>query len=104
MGFTASELVEQLSRFDLKRLCECLLNKREFDGINGRTWDAVRHYEWEMLVSQLLRSNDYSGHISHSDIKNNQEIQTDEDQDFWCNCGPRYKAFRACQTCGKPHR
>ena len=38
-----------------KLLCLYLLKKREFDGLNGRTWNATEHLEWENRVECFLR-------------------------------------------------
>lgn len=39
---------------DVRALCHLLLLKRSVDGINGRTWDAGRHLEYETLIAETL--------------------------------------------------
>lgn len=37
----------------LKELLQAYRNKRSVDGYNGRTWDALKHYDMEELIDSL---------------------------------------------------
>ena len=80
MEFSAEELVQDLDRESLEKLCFYLLMKRESDGINGRKWDATEHLLWEDRTSYILRRHGYSGHISppFKNIEYNPPIQPTE--------------------------
>jgi len=54
---TYAMFLARLSRGALERLAMHLLQKREVDGLNGRTWDAAAHMFWEKRIAEALSSN-----------------------------------------------
>lgn len=49
------DLLDSLTMAELRAITESLLLKREYDGLNGRPWDALKHMKYEDRVSDILR-------------------------------------------------
>ena len=48
------KMIDGMFDKDVRALCHLLLLKRSVDGINGRTWNASRHLEYETLIVETL--------------------------------------------------
>lgn len=49
------DLLDSLTMAELRAITESLLLKREYDGLNGRPFDALKHMKYEDRVSDILR-------------------------------------------------
>jgi len=54
---TYAMFLARLSRGEIERLAMHLIQKREVDGMNGRTRDAAAHLFWEKRIAEALSSN-----------------------------------------------
>jgi hypothetical protein len=48
------KMLDGMFRSDLESLCHLLLLKRDVDGLNGRTWSASRHFDYEDSIKETL--------------------------------------------------
>ena len=48
------KMIDGMFNKDVRALCHLLLLKRSVDGINGRTWDASKHLDYETAIAETL--------------------------------------------------
>ncbi len=48
-------MIEGMFNSDVRALCHLLLLKRSVDGLNGRTWDAHEHMDYERSIQETLK-------------------------------------------------
>lgn len=48
--------IRRMQREDLNQLAFSLIMKRQYDGLNGRNWDACEHLKWEDIVDSMLHN------------------------------------------------
>jgi len=48
------KLLEGVPKADVYNLCHLLMLKRLVDGCNGRPWNAMKHYDYDSSVHEML--------------------------------------------------
>jgi hypothetical protein len=48
-------MIDGMFNTEVRGLCHLLLLKRSVDGLNGRTWDAGMHLDYETSIVEMLQ-------------------------------------------------
>jgi len=91
---------------ELEELVKLFKLKRSVDGLNGRNWDAVKHWDYEEAIKEKIKCDECKHKVGSTDCHDAIKCTLSESGGEVCECGNPYPNLTdgdgECINCGKP--